>query len=457
MITLDVFCEIPCLTEQSAKLNGLELQKKWFKSADKRIMGQYLHKFVNYNVELFDFLGVTPIISGSDQDTSLSFRSTNFIGSIPLRASDTGKQIGDFVVNPRFIGRNRFSDYIEILNLLENEINPETKESLPLISGANFRPPLYFEALKFINTIEWLSKRHWHKLSNVETISSQPTGTVNWSKYVVNLCKVENQLRFPIKKNVLTEHHSEYAALRYVFDICKKELLSNNTSQKIKNTICPRLNWIENKLYHLKPQYTKQFILRFNDAPIVKECKQIANKILNSQFIESTAWRVDFADVFEKLVQYIFRQIAKEKGGKLYSNYRFYSKSTRNYAWELKHLEPDAIYKSEEITIFIDAKYKSHLYNKFELSEQLKEDYRHDLHQVMAYSSFNAQSYKFAFLCYPSNHPELKQRIFTNRIDQSKAIVYNIGIPLKKDSIRKTIIIVSEAIDSLEERNVELQ
>ena len=115
---LDVFCEIPCLTERSRQLSGIALQKKWFKSADKRIIGQYLQKFIDYNLGQFNFLGVQPIIIGTDQNTSLAFRSSGFIGTIPLRASDTGKQIGDFVVMPRFTGRDRFEDYIEILNIL---------------------------------------------------------------------------------------------------------------------------------------------------------------------------------------------------------------------------------------------------------------------------------------------------------------------------------------------------
>jgi hypothetical protein len=52
---LDVFCEIPCLTEQSGQLSGIALKKKWFKSADLRIIGQYLQKFINYNSEYFNF------------------------------------------------------------------------------------------------------------------------------------------------------------------------------------------------------------------------------------------------------------------------------------------------------------------------------------------------------------------------------------------------------------------
>ena len=94
---MDVFCEIACLTERSTLLNGTALQKKWFKTADKRIIGQYLQKFVSYNSNLFDFLGVQPTVVGTDKNTSLVFRSSAYIGSIPLRSSDTGKQIGDFV------------------------------------------------------------------------------------------------------------------------------------------------------------------------------------------------------------------------------------------------------------------------------------------------------------------------------------------------------------------------
>jgi hypothetical protein len=148
--SLDVFCEIPCLTERSKSLKGIALQKKWFKAADKRIMGQYLQKFIVYNKRYLDFLGVSPFITGSDQDISICFRSSNFIGAIPLRSPDTGKQIGDFVVTPKFSGKDRYSDYIKIVNLLKREINPETIDSKPLASGRIFQPPLYLEAFKFI-------------------------------------------------------------------------------------------------------------------------------------------------------------------------------------------------------------------------------------------------------------------------------------------------------------------
>ena len=209
--TLDVFYEVPCLTEKSKQLSGIALQKKWFKSADKRVIGQYLQKFIDYNSDQFKFIGVQPIIIGSDQSTSITFRSSSYIGTIPLRASDTGKQIGDFVVMPRFTGSNRFEDYIEILNLLGTEISPEVIDSLPLASGKNFRPPLYLEAVKFVNFLDALLSKSWRKFDNIEKISRQPIGQINWSKYINNEYKVENRLKFPTRTNVLSEFHSEYS------------------------------------------------------------------------------------------------------------------------------------------------------------------------------------------------------------------------------------------------------
>lgn len=436
--SLDVFCEIPCLTEQSKLLGGIALQKKWFKSADKRVIGQYLQKFIEYNSSHFNFLGVQPYIVGSDQNTSLAFRTSGFIGSIPLRASDTGKQIGDFVVMPRFTGRDRFEDYIEILNLLGTEISPEVIDSLPLASGKNFRPPLYLEAVKFIASLEKLSMKPWRKFDNLEKASNQPTGQINWTKYINNEYRVENRLKFPVRTNVLSEFHSEYSEIRYVFDISKNELLSSNTPQRIKNSLRNKLNFLEERLYHHKPMATNKIILRYADSPTVKACKVQANRILNFNLVDSTAWRVDFSDVFEKFIQHIFKEAAKETGGRLYQNFKFHSRTSKHYSWELKHIEPDAIYQKEEVLVFIDAKYKSNLYNKFDQSETIKEEHRHDLHQIMAYSSFSKTDFKFGFLCYPSNQIEIKSIQYKNGINETTNTILILGVPLKKDSIQET-------------------
>lgn len=152
MISQDnIFLEIPCLTEKSQSLSGVFLAKKWFKNADRRYLAESLQKFVDYNKNLFDFLGVFLHLEGSGKDVSLNFRSGSFIGVIPLRSPDNGKQIGDFIVRPRYTTANdQFSEYVEIVNLLESEIAPEFKHSIPLLSHNYLKPPVYLEAMKFV-------------------------------------------------------------------------------------------------------------------------------------------------------------------------------------------------------------------------------------------------------------------------------------------------------------------
>lgn len=443
---LDIFYQIDCLTEKSTLLSGASLQKKWFKTADKRVIGQYLQKFIDYNSNSFAFLGVQPTIVGTDQNTSLLFRSTEFIGSIPLRASDTGKQIGDFFVTPRYIGKDRFEDYIEILDLLGNDISPQIIDSLPLVSGKNFRPPLYLEAIKFISSLELLIMKSWKKFNTVERISNEPSGKINWNRYTNNEFKIENRLNFPIRKNVLSEFHDEYSEIRYVFDICKSELLSSNTPQRIKHAIRNRLIFIEEKLYFHQPKTTNNIIIKSADNLAVKNCKEHANKILNYNLSESTAWRVDFSDVFEKFIQHIVKEVSKETGGKTFSNVKFHSKSLKHYSWELKHVEPDIIYQKDDFLVFIDAKYKSNLFNKFSNSEILKEDHRHDLHQIMAYTSFSKTHIKHGILCYPSDKLEIKNIKYKNDITNTITNISVIGIPLKKSIIKEAKTLLNKEL-----------
>jgi hypothetical protein len=452
MKPFDIFCEMPCLNEHSKQLSGIYLQKKWFSKAHNRYLAQYLQKFIDYNYTSFKFLDVKPYIIGSDQNTCLAFRSSGFVGAIPLRAPDTGKQIGDFVVTPRFIGQDRFEDYIGILNILGEEISPEVIDSLPLASGKNFRPPLYLEAVKFISALEKLSMKHWRKFDNIEKTTSQPTGQINWNKYISNEYKVENRLKFPTRKNLLNEFHSEYSEIRFVFDICKNELLSANTPRRIKNSFRTRLNFLEEKLYHHKPKNTNQIVIKFSDSPTVKACKVQANKILNFDLSDSTAWRVDFSDVFEKFIQHIFKDVAKETGGKLFANFKFQSHSAKHFSWELKHIEPDAIYQKERFLFFIDAKYKSNLYNKFSLSETLKNEHRQDLHQIMAYSSFSKTISKFGILCYPSDKIEAKTINYKNSINEVINSILVVGIPLKKEIVNEAKRLLIRELNYIEDQ-----
>lgn len=450
-----LFHEIPCLTERSSPLSGKELQKKVFKGADKRIIGLYLQKFIQYNSDLFSFLGIEAIIEGSDLNASINFKSSQFIGTIPLRAPDTGKQIGDFVVSPRFSGINRFEEYVEILDLLGGEINPEFIDSLPLASKKAFRPPLYLEAVKFISALEKLIKQNWKKFDNKEVQSQQPIGQINWNKYVNQSYKVENRLVFPTRKNFLSEFHSEFSEIRFVYDLCKSELLSPNTPVTIRTHILKRISFLDERLYFHKPKITSKIPIKNADSLIIKDTKHIANRILNFNLIDGTAWRVDFADVFEKFIQHVFKEVAKSMGGRFIPNLKINSTSRNKFHWNLNHLEPDGALIKDDLVMFIDAKYKSHLYNKYDQSESLKEEHRKDLHQILAYSSFNDAKNKYSFLCYPSNKIEVSKIEYNfSQVGFSNQVLM-LGVPFKKSIISDAKKLIIENLELITFQNLE--
>ncbi len=432
---MDVFYEIECLTEFSKPLKGLYLRKKWFKSADKRIIGQYLQKFIEYNKQAFRFLGVTPIIEGTDQNCSLRFKTTQFVGSIPLRSPDTGKQIGDFVVSPRYASKDRYLEYIKIMNLLDDSVNPEFMDSLPLVSGRNFRPPLYFEAVKFVRLLNKLTRTKWQKFDRIEKDISSPSGQINWKKYIEREFKVENRIRFPIGKSILSEYHIEYGQIRYVFNICKQELLSANTPYQIKLSSNYLLRSIEERIKDHKPLEIKEIKIRQSDSVLVKACKRQSNKILKSDLNISVSWRVDFSEVFERFTQHIFRLTAKELGASFLENYKIKSKSSNYNVWELGYVEPDGFVQKGNMIVYMDAKYKSHMYNKHSLSDSLKDEHRHDLHQIMGYTSFSTTLVKNGLLCYPASSVELDVRSYTNPINLTTTKIWLLGVPLDTNYI----------------------
>jgi 5-methylcytosine-specific restriction endonuclease McrBC regulatory subunit McrC len=443
----DVFCEIPCLTEQSASLSGLELQKQWFRGSDKRYLAEALQKFVGYKKELLGFLGVIPIITGHDKDVGLAFRTGQYVGTIPLRSPDTGKQIGDFVVVPRYVPqRDRFGDYVQIMNLLEHRIEPNFFESIPLASGRNFRPPLYFEALLYMKELVAFTKRAWRRFRSVEEIQTHPSGRINWDRYVEHEHDPKRRLEFPSRRNILSELHPEYQQLRYVYELALAEILAPGTPSRIKATASTAISYLDERLCDLVAAKTQSMQMRLSDPPAVKSIKEAANRILQKDVHQGKAWRVDFSEVFERFVQYIFQQVSKKIGGILFENVRFRRHGEHLPVWTLSHLEPDAVLRKDEQLFFIDAKYKAHLLNRTSDSEYLKEAHRHDLHQVMAYSSFDTAEKKHLLLAYPSSSPSLEAMDFSSPVSQGKTKVSMVGVPLDVSCIEATKRLILQEI-----------
>jgi len=440
----DIFFELACLTERSVSIYGLKLKKKWFKKSDKRYLAESLQKFIVYNQQLFDFLEVLPIIEGSGKDTRISFRSNHFIGAIPLRAPDNGKQIGDFVVRPRYTdSKENFSEYVELINLLQSDVPPEFKDSLPLSSNNSIKPPLYLESVKYIKLLLQSLKKKWHKFQNIEKIYKYPKPKVHWKNYFEHKYDPKMRLSFSSNSNLLSQFHNEFFEIKYVYNIAKKEIMSSRTPKNIKYNFEETLRYIDKILNNFESKYTKELKIHRSDPVIIKILKKQGNRILKANPEQITAWRIDFSVLFEKYIQYIFSQVSTEIGATQLNNYRIPQISKNPPVWSLHYLEPDLLIIKDNLNIIVDAKYKSHLFNLTSESKILKEEHRKDLHQLLAYSSFSENQNRICFLCYPTNKIICKDLKYFSKISEFNNRIILLGIPLKKSilsELKKTII-----------------
>jgi 5-methylcytosine-specific restriction endonuclease McrBC regulatory subunit McrC len=155
---------------------------------------------------------------------------------------------------------------------------------------------------------------------------------------------------------------------------------------------------------------------------------------------------MDLALFFERYVQFVIQRVAFTKGARFSTNPK-YPVNGRRPAWALKYIEPDMIIDKGNVQYIIDAKYKAHMMDLSKDSEYLKEKFREDLHQVLAYSSFGGNDNKNVMLVYPSSTEVIKRELtISSSINSYSCSVYLVGIPLRKSTHEETIKRLSEII-----------
>ena len=427
------------MTEKSNPFSALDLAKKWFKGSDKRYIDRTLQDFIRLNSQLFNFIGITPIISGSYNDLELSFRTENYIGAIPLKSPVTGKPFADLIIYPRYLkeSKDNVNEYVEIIYLLEKEVAPEFFDSNNLLTKNHVRPPIYYECVKFVDLFFLALKRHWVRFDSKEEEFSYPKGVVDWNRYLEKEWDPFHKLDFPCRINWLNKFHDGVKELLHVYQISKEVIFDRNTPIRIKAQVRNKLNIIDKLLTGYKPIEIDRIIIRNSDPAIIKQTKTQANKILQNENSSNKAWRVDFSDIFEKYVQYLFTRISRKAGWATRSNSKFENVSRNTPPWGLKYLEPDLLFFKGNNCIAIDAKYKSHFLNLESNSGYLKDEHRSDLHQITAYCAFQSSNHKIGFLCYPAKLINSKRLVYRSNISSNDVVIYLIGIPITSSGLQE--------------------
>ena len=168
-----LFFQMPCLSE-SYEIRSQEIYERLFdKSVDKRYLESAVQKFLLLNEKMFSFAGITLEMNGTGRDLSVKFRTSGYIGAIPIKMPYDGIAHKDFQIIPRFDNSDHiFSDLTQLLSKLEYSISPEYADGEELSLPIQLRPPMYYEAAKYIDLFEAAQKQHWVKFEgNRSTIT----------------------------------------------------------------------------------------------------------------------------------------------------------------------------------------------------------------------------------------------------------------------------------------------
>lgn len=421
------FGKLPTLSSVYWSSDKLKQNWKW----SDRSMESVMQRFIDLNHKNLSYLGIVANIETIQGKPSIKLTTSNYIGSIPILSPMNGKGAGDLVVTGRF-GENAE----ELITLLDESIKPEYTEDFRLVQDSQMTPPIFIECCKYIDAYIVAEHYKWQKFSNVVKTENRPSGSTLWSDYAYrNALNPLDFHTFKNKRNILSTNHPEWAQLNYVLQIAIKELESPRVPIRTRATYSSRISQLKIKLKEKSILHTDSIKMRMSDPLIIKRLKELANIILKSKTNEKLAWRMDYAEFFERYVQYLVGEVAKKKGAREVCN-PHYSVSVKNHPrWLLHYLEPDMLLQKSEEQVVIDAKYKSHMYNWNDESEELKETFRHDFHQILAYCSLNPMQKKQGMLVYPFSDFVCHKTKVNSSITHSEAEVYLVGIPIEKKRI----------------------
>ena len=408
---------------------------------NKRFPESLLQKFISVNKKSLSFLGIDASISQIGYKLKLILSTSRFTGSAPLISPADGKKFSDFNVTGRY-----GEELGELLSLIDDSITPEYSESLTLFTNSSHKPPIYIECCKFLDKYLEARRFRWTKFDSEMRIQRHPNGGTLWDKYAVDTATDPfSKLSFPNRCNILEVNHIEWQQINYVLGIAISHLELYKTPVKARLSYLDKISFLKRILMDSPKRKTNVLQGRMSDPKVIKELKEIGNLILNSETNLKLAWRVDYADFFEKYVQYLVSAVAKRKGGTFYPNIHFPIVGKKP-KWGLAYLEPDMVLKRGDSKVIIDAKYKSHMYNWNDYSDDLKDSFRHDLHQIMAYSSFVNTGEKSILLIYPFFSFVQHRMTAQSPLDSTVVNITLVGIPISKKEVVNVEAKLSELI-----------
>lgn len=420
-----VMRDIEIISMHDKTINATDIFSLW--KGDRQEAADYLQKFLTYNHDALVFLGIEYEMSTSE--IALVLKASQLVGCAPLISPVTGKQCGNLIV------KSEYQDDIDgITPLIKGDIDLKYNELLPLNKSPLVHPPVYLECIRFIEEFKAFDKNQWKKFVNILVEQNVPASSTDWSKYALRSYDPNMQLRYPNRINRLVSEHTEWMELMYVLSIAIAEIQSNNTPFAVKQNYQNTVSQLKQSIPYQNIKTVRELRTHKSDPLNVQSLKHIGNNILKNESKTACAWSFNITKLFERYVQYVLEIVMNKLGGHVLCNNK-YSINGNRPKWSLSYLEPDVILRYHNSEVVVDAKYKSHMMNLSSNTPILREAFRSDLHQVLAYSSLSVSKHKTVMFCYPCTSIIHRKMAVSSPFNGTTTEIILLGIPIIKERI----------------------
>jgi len=386
--------------------------KDWFPSEkfDRRFPWDCVKKWINVNKNYLEFLGIR---YSWDNEKGLTLEPSNKIGLVPIKNPFGNKTYGSITVKPK-IGWIKIS---EIFDSIDWKLKPEFLDGEEPIMGDGVLPR-WIKALDTLNAIEKALSRQLKGMNVVLEVRDNPIGRTDWNEYSKKHLPQGNWNKFDCNVTDYSLDLSIHRQFKGVIALIEKDLLNGYVPTIVGQKAKPMLRRIKKKLIDVKAEFPNIKKLKLSDIPlfyrsvygnaisrVIEYISQSRFSIYSAEFF-GPPWRLETDRLFEYWVEFWSYNFSKQIGANFYSDIRGNAK-IRFLAlgkWGgLKVLKPDIIIDKNEQSIVMDVKYKKHLlfFKMGNFTEDIAEEHRRDIHQILAYVASSHTTYKKAVLIYP--------------------------------------------------------
>lgn len=373
-------------------------------------------QFVTQNRSLMALLEVRIDRDYDGNDVRLLIHAGNAVGAIPLLSPTTARPDYGLIVQPRF----PWAGIGPMLAEMGWRVTP-TPLRLPLLHRSERRVPAWVLSFMILVRLKALLDSMNRRFELIREARRAPRGAVHWAEYATRSLPNASFLSVPCTFPDLRDDRFIRGAVRHTVE---RQLRSLET-QKEHGAFVHRLMELGQQILRRvqavpvyvpssttlavwlqRPMRTDEFVGGLQAIEWTIEERGLAG----ASDLEGIPWIMPMDQFFEAWVETIFRVISQRTGGTMRIGRK--RETTHPINWEPPHvssqkaLVPDLWLEWDSITMIVDAKYKRHWeemqqHSWANLEEQLREQHRNDLLQVLAYANLARTPRVIACLAYP--------------------------------------------------------